>query len=92
MTSLKRITPNARLSTAKIVGPLWSVLEQPIMIGLDTEFWDAHTLTIQVTTRLSERTLAVQLYRSPTVCNLQRDFDISKYLPSDRLHYGRFFD
>jgi hypothetical protein len=61
-----------------------------IEIAIDTEFKDAHTLTIQAATRLSPRQVAVQVYRSSAIPPLPRDFQVADYLPTDPEKYGRF--
>jgi hypothetical protein len=63
-----------------------------IQVAVDTEFFGSHTLTIQTATRLDEFTLAVQLYRSPAIPDLPMGFDLSRYVPLDDRHYGRFVE
>jgi len=61
-----------------------------IEIAVDTEYQDAHTLTVQAATRVEDGVLAVKLYRSPSVPPLPEDFDTSEFLPTTEEAYGRF--
>src|SRR3954451_25194274 len=59
-------------------------------VAVDTEFHDAHTLTVQAACRLGPRAVAVQLYRSPDIPPLPRHFDPLAYLPLGEERYGRY--
>jgi hypothetical protein len=64
----------------------------PVEIAVDTEFQGTHTLTIQAATRLSERRLALQVYRSGAIPPVPRSFQLGHYLPTDAEAYGRYCD
>lgn len=66
-------------------------LPEALVLGIDTEFFDTDTLTIQVAARLSPDTVAVQLYRSPTIPDLPANLELQHYLPTTSDKYGRFF-
>jgi hypothetical protein len=63
-----------------------------IEIAIDTEFKDAHTLTIQVATWLSHRQCGVQVYQSPAIEPPPSDFRLDEHLSIDSDQYGRFFE
>ncbi len=52
----------------------------PVVLALDTEFQDVHTLTIQAAARFSRRRLAVQVYRSAAIPLPPAGFDPAPYL------------
>lgn len=58
-----------------------------VEIALDTEFQDAHTLTIQAATRIGDN-IVVQVYRSHDIPCLPRSFQATDYLPPRQ--YARF--
>jgi hypothetical protein len=62
-----------------------------VEIAVDTEFRDAHTLTIQAAVRRSAGSVVVQVYRSPAIPPPPPGFDPAAYLPIDPGGYGRFF-
>jgi hypothetical protein len=65
-------------------------LPESLVIAVDTEFDDTHTLTVQAAARLDEGTLAVQVYRSAAIPNTPEGFDLHGYLPLTHQGYGRF--
>ena len=56
---------------------------EPIVLALDTEFQDVHTLTIQTAARRSRRRLAIQVYRSAAIPRPPAGFDPAPYLEFD---------
>lgn len=65
-------------------------IQEPLVIAVDTEFQEAHTLTLQTACRLSAIALAVQVYRSSAIPTLPGDFEQHGYLPQGQDRYGRF--
>jgi hypothetical protein len=66
------------------------LLPERLMIGVDTEYHDAHTLTVQPAARLDLETLVVQIYRDRTVPDLPADFSLDRYLSLTEDKYGLF--
>jgi hypothetical protein len=60
------------------------------VIAVDTEYYQAQTLTIQACCRLDHKTLAVQVYRSPNIPELPSKFALDHYLPMGKKCSGRF--
>jgi hypothetical protein len=63
-----------------------------ILIGIDTEYHGAHTLTIQTACRIKPEMISVQIYRSPAIKKPPSTFNISSYVPTTQDAYGRFAD
>jgi hypothetical protein len=57
-------------------------------IALDTEYQDAHTLSIQAAVRIGPD-VVVQVYRSGDVPRLPQSLHLGDYLPAEK--YGRFY-
>jgi hypothetical protein len=53
-----------------------------ITMACDTEFQGAHTLSIQLCVRMDHQ-LIIQLYRSPSIPDLPKTFDLRKFLPRE---------
>src|SRR5690242_4447130 len=68
------------------------VLPNKLLVAVDTEFRQAHTLLIQTACRLDERTVAVQFYRSTAIPALPTDFRASKFLHERNPAYSAHFD
>jgi hypothetical protein len=66
------------------------LLPERLTIGVDTEYHDAHTLSVQTAARLDLETLVVQIYRDRTVPDLPADFSLDRYLSLTEDKYGRF--
>ena len=60
------------------------------LIAVDTEFFGAHSLTIQLASRLTDEDVALQIYHSPAIPGVPRSLDLSSYLPTADEAYGRF--
>jgi hypothetical protein len=65
-------------------------LPSDLVIACDTEFKGPHTLTVQAAARISDDTIAVQVYHSPSVPGLPDSFNADDYLPVTEDRYGRF--
>ena len=63
-----------------------------IEIAFDTEYRDAHTMTVQAATRLSDGRISIQVYSSAAVPPPPDGLDLAAYVPIDPGGYGRFFD
>jgi hypothetical protein len=62
-----------------------------VTIAVDTEFYQAHTLTVQAAVRLGPEAVAVQVYRSRAVPDLPHSFSADSYFPPGPGGYGPFF-
>lgn len=60
------------------------------LIAVDTEYSGAHTLTIQTASRITDDTIAIQIYHSPAIPAVPRSLDLGGYLSTDDEQYGRF--
>jgi hypothetical protein len=60
----------------------------PLEIAVDTEFFQAQTLTVQVAC-IHDKTLRVKVYRAQSIPRRPRDFKLRRYLPREK--YSRFF-
>lgn len=78
------------MSLPDFVGSV-QTLPESLVLAIDTEFADTHTLSVQVAARLSPDTVVIQVYRSAAIPDPPPDFDAHQYLPTVPDRYGRFF-
>jgi hypothetical protein len=82
-TDLPAGAPPAQLPPAR--------LPAAVTIAVDTEYYQAHTLTVQAAVRLGPEAIAVQVYRSRAVPDLPLSFAPADYFPPGPGGYGPFF-